>query len=152
AVGHDFAGDGYNADAPDPAARVPHPDDDPDDRCNGHGTHVAGIVGASGAVTGVAPGVTFGAYRVFGCTGSTSDDLLLAAMERALAAGMQVVNMSIGSPFQWPQSPVAAASDRLVNRGVVVVAAIGNSGAEGLYAAGAPGVGQKVIGVAALDN
>ena len=37
------------------------------------------------AMVGVAPEVTFGAYRVFGCDGSTNDDIMLAAMERALA-------------------------------------------------------------------
>ena len=60
--------------------------------------------------------------------------------------------MSIGSAFQWPQYPTAQAADRLVNKGVVVVASIGNSGANGLYSAGAPGLGQKVIGVASFDN
>ena len=35
---------------------------------------------------------------------------------------------------------------------MVVVASIGNSGADGLYAAGAPGVGDKVIGTASYDN
>jgi len=35
---------------------------------------------------------------------------------------------------------------------MVVVASIGNSGSYGLYAAGAPGVGEKVIGVASFDN
>jgi hypothetical protein len=71
---------------------------------------------------------------------------MLAAMERVLADGMQVLNMSIGSSYQWPQYPTAQASDRLVNKGIAVVASIGNSGAEGLYTAGAPGVGKKVIG------
>ena len=41
---------------------------------------------------------------------------------------------------------------RLVNKGVVVVASIGNSGASGPFAAGAPGVGKKVIGTASFDN
>lgn len=152
AMGYDFVGDAFNADPTSPSYNpVPAPDDDPDD-CNGHGTHVSGIVGANGAVTGVAPDVTFGAYRVFGCTGSTTADIMLAAMERALADDMDVLNMSIGSAFQWPQYPTAQASDRLVNKGMVVVASIGNSGANGLYSAGSPGLGKKVIGVASFDN
>jgi subtilisin family serine protease len=153
AYGYDLVGDAYNADPASPAYNpVPTPDADPDD-CGGHGTHVAGIVGANGAVKGVAPGVTFGAYRVFGCAGSTTDDVMISAMEMALADGMQVLNMSIGDAFNaWPQAPTARASDRLVNKGVSVVASIGNSGASGLYSAGAPGVGAKVIGVASFEN
>jgi subtilisin family serine protease len=152
-TGWDFVGDDYNADSTSPSFNpVPAPDPDPDD-CNGHGTHVAGIVGAKGAVTGVAPGVTFGAYRVFGCDGSVTDDIMLAAMERILRDDMDVLNMSIGDAFNnWAGSPTAAASDRLVKKGVVVVASIGNSGANGLYSAGAPGVGHDVIGVASFDN
>ena len=53
------------------------------------------------------PDVTFGAYRVFGCEGSTDGDIMIAAMERALADGMQVLNMSIGCVV-----PVAAVPDR----------------------------------------
>ena len=155
-TGWDFVGDAFNAD-PTSASYNPVavPDADPDD-CNGHGTHVSGIVGASAAspdgVMGVAPGVTFGAYRVFGCEGSTTADIMIAAMERAYQDKMQVLNMSIGSSFQWPQYPTAVAATRLVNKGVVVVASIGNSGTSGLYAAGAPGLGEKVIGVASFDN
>lgn len=145
AVGYDFVGDAYDG------STTPVPDPFPDD-CDGHGTHVAGIVGANGGVVGVAPGVTFGAYRVFGCAGSAEDDVIMAALERALQDGMKVVNMSLGSAFLWPQSPLGLASDRLVNKGVVVVASIGNSGANGLYSAGAPGLGKKVIGVASFDN
>ncbi len=152
-TGWDFVGDAFNAD-PGAAGYNPNPapDADPDD-CNGHGTHVAGIVGASGVVTGVAPGVTFGAYRVFGCAGSTTADIMVAAMERAYADGMDVLNMSIGSAFMtWPQYPTAAASDQMVDQGMVVVASIGNSGASGVYSASAPGVGNHVIGVASYDN
>jgi minor extracellular serine protease Vpr len=156
AVGWDFVGDAFNADPSSASYNpIPVPDDDPDD-CNGHGTHVAGIVGASafgpGGVTGVAPEVTFGAYRVFGCSGSTTADIMIAAMEMALKDNMHVLNMSIGSAFQWPQYPTSQASDRLVNKGMVVVASIGNSGANGLYSAGSPGLGHKVIGVASFDN
>ncbi|HZF78875.1 MAG TPA: S8 family serine peptidase, partial [Rubrivivax sp.] len=152
AHGYDFVGNAFNADPTSAAYNpVPTPDHNPDD-CGGHGTHVAGIVGANGAVKGVAPGVTFGAYRVFGCAGSTTADIMIAAMEMALADGMHVLNMSIGASYQWPQYPTAQASDRLVNKGMVVVASIGNSGATGLYSAGAPGVGKKVIGTASFDN
>ena len=152
-TGYDLVGDAYNADTASTAYNpVPAPDNLPDD-CNGHGTHVAGIVGANGGARGVAPDVTFGAYRVFGCAGSTTDDVMIAAMERALADNMDVLNMSIGDAFNnWPQSPTAQASDRLVNKGVVVVASIGNSGANGLYSGGVPGMGNKVIGVASYDN
>lgn len=156
--GYDLVGDAYNADPTSPHySPTPVPDPDPMD-CNGHGSHVAGIIGANGDpsvnyhVRGVAPEVTFFAYRVFGCEGSTTDDVMVAAMERVLADGAQVLNMSIGSAYQWPQYPTAQASDRLVNKGVSVVASIGNNGANGLYSAGAPGVGKKVIGVASFDN
>jgi subtilisin family serine protease len=151
-TGWDLVGDAYNADPSSLAYNpTPAPDAYPDD-CNGHGTHVSGIIGANGTVKGVAPGVTFGAYRVFGCAGSTTEDIMIAAMERVLADDMDVLNMSIGSAYQWPQYPTAQAANRLVNKGVVVVASIGNNGTNGLYSAGAPGLGQKVIGVASYDN
>ncbi len=153
ATGWDFVGDSYNADPSSPAFQpVPQPDADPDD-CNGHGTHVSGIVGANGEVTGVAPDVTFGAYRVFGCAGSTTDEVMIAAMERALDDDMDVLNMSIGDAFNtWHQSPTGQASTNLVKKGMVVVASIGNSGANGVYSGGVPGMGTKVIGVASFDN
>lgn len=151
-AGWDFVGDDYDANPGNPTYNpVPVPGPNPDD-CGGHGTHVAGIVAANGAIKGVAPEASLGAYRVFGCTGSSTADVIIAAMERALADGMDVVNQSLGAAFQWPQYPTAQASDRLVNKGVVMVASIGNNGTSGLYAAGAPGVGSKVIGVASFDN
>ncbi|MDO8143040.1 MULTISPECIES: S8 family serine peptidase [unclassified Isoptericola] len=151
AYGYDFVGDAYDAGSPDADARVPQPDGDPMD-CQGHGTHVAGIVGADGDVVGVAPEVTFGAYRVFGCEGSTEADIMISAMEMALEDDMDILNMSIGSAFTWPSYPTASASNAMVDAGMIVAASIGNSGRSGVYSAGAPGVGEKVIGVASVDN
>ena len=151
-AGYDFVGDAFNADPASPAYNpVPTPDNNPDD-CGGHGTHVAGIIGANGAIKGVAPEVSLGAYRVFGCAGSTTADIMIAAMERAHADGMHILNMSIGSTYQWPEYPTAKAATRLVNKGMVVVASAGNSGGTGLYSTGAPSVGDKVISVASFDN
>ena len=155
-AGYDLVGDAYNAGGTG-AALIPVPDANPDD-CGGHGTHVAGIVGANGGgLKGVAPQVSFGAYRVFGCAGSSSSDVIVEALERAYADGMQVINQSLGAARQWPQYPTAQASSRLVSKGVVMVASIGNNGPGGsspdaLFAAGAPGTGKNVIGVASYDN
>jgi minor extracellular serine protease Vpr len=177
AGGYDFVGDDYDASSANSTYQpTPHPDDDPapcdpnvaDQRATqpgagssaaAHGTHVAGIVGADGRndpdnlVTGVAPEATLYAYRVFGCNGSTDSDIMAAAMERSFEDHVQVLNMSIGSALaNFPNYPTAVAADNLADRGVVVVASIGNSGETGLYSAGAPGVGEKVIGVASVDN
>jgi minor extracellular serine protease Vpr len=173
--GFDLVGDNYN-DTPGPAFQpVPHPDGDPlpcdpnfADRQEvlgagtsdaGHGTHVAGIAAAdghgAGQVVGVAPGAKLLAYRVFGCNGSTDTDVMIHAMELALADHADVLNMSIGAAFSnWPESPEAVASDNLVDAGMVVVASIGNNGANRgqLWSASSPGVGRKVIGVASFDN
>lgn len=92
--GWDFVGDAYTS------LNTPVPDADPMD-CNGHGTHVAGIVGGNEMNIktspkpiipwiGVAPEVTFGAYRIFGCEGRTGTDIILAAMEMAFNDGMDV--------------------------------------------------------------
>lgn len=171
-AGWDFVGDNYNAAGSTAGELIPAPDAIPRDcaasgaspitptssASGGHGTHVAGIVGANGAgLLGAAPQVSLGAYRVFGCYGSSSADIIMAAMERALADGMHVVNMSLGAARQWPQYPTAQAAARLAKKGVVVVAAAGNNGPgssspDALYASGAPGVGDGVISVASFDN
>ena len=178
AGGYDFVGDDYDANSADSTYQpVPHPDSDPapcdpnvaDQRASqpgaggsaaAHGTHVAGIVGADGRsdpdnlVTGVAPGAALYAYRVFGCNGSTSSDIMAKAMERAADDDVDVLNMSIGAALNnFPNYPTAVAADNLVERyHITVVASIGNSGETGLFSAGAPGVADKVIGVASVDN
>lgn len=152
--GYDFVGDAYNADDPSSA---PVPDGVPDD-CGGHGTHVAGIIGANGdfatgGVRGVAPKVTFGAYRVFGCDGSSSTDVVLAAMEMSIKDHMNVVNMSLGDAYQsWPSYPTATAAITMQRAGVILVASAGNDGTDGSFTVGAPSVSDGAISVASFDN
>ena len=155
--GYDFVGDAYNADGTTDAQLTPMPDGNPDD-CNGHGTHVAGIIGANGdfakgGVRGVAPKVTFGAYRVFGCDGSSSTDVILAAMDRAIADHMDVVNMSLGDSYMsWPSYPTSVAAQTMQKAGVILVASAGNEGADGVFTTSSPSVSDGAISVASFEN
>jgi minor extracellular serine protease Vpr len=113
--------------------------DDARDRF-GHGTAVAmcaaGVTnkGPYGTITGVAPKAWIGGYKVFPTnSNNASSDVILKAMDDALADGMDVINLSLGSPFQFsPYDVEAVAVDRLTRFGVVVVAAAGNDGGSGL--------------------
>jgi len=113
---------------------------DPDDARdrNGHGTATsmcaAGVTntGPLATITGVAPKAWIGGYKIVpGNTGSASGDVILKAMDDALADGMDVINLSFGSSFQFPDGPdllPAEAVDRLTQYGVVMVVSAGNSG------------------------
>ncbi|WP_304502684.1 S8 family serine peptidase [Brachybacterium sp. ACRRE] len=148
-MGYDFVGDDYDSSV---AGSVPKPDEYPDD-CGGHGTHVAGIIGADGDVTGVAPKADIASYRIFGCEGTSSTDVILAAMDRAFADGVDVINMSLGASFMtWDDYPTAQASNEITAKGVVVVASGGNEGEAGTFSGGAPGVGSDVITVGSVEN
>lgn len=148
AYGYDFVGDAYNGE------NAPTPGNDPRDTCNGHGTHVAGIIGAKDdkfEFTGIAPEVTFGAYRIFGCDGSSSDDVIMSAMERAYQDGMDVINLSLGD-IGWPESPASLLADELSLKGMIVCAAAGNEGDRGMFEVGAPSLGRHALSIASVDN
>ncbi|MDO5286788.1 MAG: S8 family serine peptidase [Actinomycetia bacterium] len=153
--GTDFVGDAYTAVGSNPQQTTPKPDPVPDD-CRGHGTHVAGIIAAAGdpaqaGIRGVAPEAELGAYRVFGCAGSTTTDIILAAMDRAMADGMQVVNMSLNlSYMSWPSDPVAVAAQAMTEAGVPVVVSAGNNATA--FTLGSPGVAPGAITVGSVSN
>lgn len=150
--GYDFIGDAYTP-WPDENGEMvaPVPDEDPMD-CMGHGTHVAGTIGGEGDVRGVAPEASLGAYKVFTCDGDTTMAIILQAMERTTADGMDVVNMSLGWPMQGsPSHPLSQAADRMVDAGVVLVVAAGNEGEYGTQTLRAPSVADKAISVASFD-
>ncbi|KAF9371757.1 hypothetical protein CPC16_002859, partial [Podila verticillata] len=145
-VGWDFVGDAYNG------QNAPVPSSNPMD-CAGHGTHVAGIIAADDSVVqGAAPQVILGAYRVLGCSGSSNDDVILAALERAVQDKMDVINLSIGEPNGWPTNPVARAISALRNYGVMVAVSQGNENTQGLFSVNYIADSNSVLSVASFIN
>ena len=89
--------------------------------CNGHGTHVAGIIG--GADVGVARSVTLIPVRVLDCAGSGSVSQVIDGLDWVLSTngtGAAVVNMSLGGPAS---GMLDAAVQSVIDRGIAVVVA-----------------------------
>lgn len=97
-----------------------------DDRV-GHGTHVAGSVGARKnrwGVQGVAYECDLYIYKALGDNGAGRSDWIAAAIDEAVKDGVQVLNLSLGSSARDSQTPPAI--QRAVAAGVIVVCAAGN--------------------------
>lgn len=161
--GIDLVGTDFDSGSPDFSHRIPKPDMNPLDE-GGHGSHVAGTVAGLGdgvnTYNGMAPEAVLHAVKVFGADGSTSDAVVIAALEYSAdpnADGdasdeLDVVNMSLGSGYGNPHILYTEAIKNLVNGGTVVVASAGNSGHEN-YIVGAPGTSEAAFSVAAsIDN
>ncbi|KAG8726781.1 hypothetical protein FRC11_014503, partial [Ceratobasidium sp. 423] len=150
--GYDFVGDAYTGQADSP----PAPDNDPFDNCNGHGTHVAGIIGADPNnpynITGVAYQSKINAYRVFGCTGGTPDTIIIDALLRACRDGNDVITLSLGGVAGWTEGISGVIASRIADKGRIVTIAAGNDGQYGSWYASSPGTGQSVISVGSVDN
>ncbi len=93
--------------------------------CNGHGTHVAGIIG--GTTFGVAKGVSLIPVKVLNCNGNGSITDIVTALQWVvtdhLAGVPAVLNMSLGG---FASSAVDAAVSAVIADGVTVVVAAGN--------------------------
>lgn len=97
--------------------------------CNGHGTHVAGTIGSNSY--GVAKAVELVPVRVLDCRGSgtwsqviSGIDWIASSRDVILKGRPAVANMSLGG---GASSSVDAAVESLIQRGVSVVVAAGNS-------------------------
>ena len=119
---------------------------------NGHGTHVAGIIAAAtgngAGIAGVAPDARILPIRVLGANGSGYLSDAANGIVYAADHGADVVNLSISATTSIEAMTNAIAYAR--SRGVVVVAAAGNTRANGSpasYPAADPGV----LAVAATD-
>jgi minor extracellular serine protease Vpr len=155
------------------------PDDrTPRDRA-GHGTAVAMIAAGqehdspSGRISGAAPRAFLGNYKVFGSpfvNDIAYANVVIRALEDALADGMDIANLSLGGPADY--GPLdrncgtngnqvcdirADAVQNAVRAGLIVVASAGNDGFSGanapaLTTVGSPGTAPDAITVGAVTN
>jgi fibronectin-binding autotransporter adhesin len=124
----------------------------PDTDANGHGTWMAGIVGAAtDNDTGIA-GVAWGAVRILPITvldadGRGQDSAVIQGLVAAVDSGADVVLLAFSSPDY--SRALQSAIDYAWANDVVIVAALGNDGSTSpSYPAGDRGV----IGVASTDH
>jgi parallel beta-helix repeat protein len=105
----------------------------------GHGTFISGaaagkqVAAPLATISGMAPGAFIGSYKIFGTPGindTTTTAATVAAIDDAVADGMDVLNLSLGAldyvlPADDPETPVL---ENVINAGVVVAIAAGNDG------------------------
>lgn len=118
---------------------------------NGHGTAVTTLAAGSGdlGVWGVAPSARVLSISVLDTSGEISATKVVAGIYAAVAQGASVINMSFGQTSDNPL--IRAAVDYAAGRGVVIVAAAGDTASPSpLFPADLAG---EVIAVRALaDN
>ncbi|GAA1656491.1 subtilisin AprE [Nonomuraea maheshkhaliensis] len=121
---------------------------------NGHGSHVAGTVGALDNTigpVGVAPGARIHGVKVLNAAGSGTLSGIAAGLNWvvARASTIEVINLSLGCSG-CSSSAISTAITNAVNAGIVVVVAAGNSHANtsGFFPANHP----DVVTVSALTD
>ncbi len=179
--------DGAGSDPGNPAVDSRPDDFSPRDH-QGHGTAVATAAAgntSTGSVTinGMAPKAFVGNYRIGGSPGvndGASDDAIIAALNDAVADGMDIVfdflrrHAALSGPLDVgpgclnpqgvaaaagvPCDPLAFAFEAAAQKGMVIFAAAGNEGLDGILTApgfgtvGSPANAPSVIAVGATTN
>jgi subtilisin family serine protease len=140
--------------SPDPSCPAGSVIDD-----NGHGTHVAGLIGANGnngqGVAGVAFGVRILPVKSLDCTGAGLLSDVASGVTWATDHGARIINISLGSSSA--QQALRSAIQYAVAHNVLVVAAAGNCGMTSARCATAnepqyPGAFPETLAVAATDQ
>ena len=138
-----------------------------DPELSSHGTHVAGIAAGNAntlaegvRISGVAPRAYLGNYKALtiptdadvGLDGNSPE--LVAAIEAAVADGMDVINMSLGEPEIEPSRDIVVkALEAAARAGVVAVVSAGNDFDQfGRGSVGSPGATPSAITVGAVTT
>ncbi|HEX9160207.1 MAG TPA: S8 family serine peptidase [Thermoanaerobaculia bacterium] len=122
---------------------------------HGHGTHVAGIIGATDnnfGVVGVAPSAHIWSVKVLDATGAGTDESVIGGMDWVInkkheQGGNWIVNLSIGAAF--PSDGEREIFARAIDENILVVAAAGNRGERVIDY---PAAYSRVVAVSALDE
>jgi serine protease AprX len=140
----------------------------------GHGTHVAGIIAASGAESeasndfytfkGIAPAVNLVNLRVLDQNGTGTDSQVIAAIQSAIhlknTYNIRVINLSLGRPVyeSYTLDPLCQAVEQAWKAGIFVAVAAGNYGRDDLAGTNgygtitAPGNDPYVMTVGAMNT
>ena len=128
---------------------------------NGHGTFVSGVGSGSGflsggKLSGIAPNSNIVSIKALNENGEANAITILEAMQwvfdNSKRFNIKVVCMSFGSEPLGINDPIMKGAEVLWNKGIVMVAAAGNSGPE-FETIKSPGVSSKIITVGGLcDN
>jgi serine protease AprX len=136
----------------------PEPYDD-----NGHGTHVAGIIGGNGYSSkgkyiGIAPECNFIGVKVLDHRGDGNISDVLAGlqwiMDNRRKYNIRIVNISVGTASKDnldENSLLVQGVNAVWDHGIVVVVAAGNNG-PGPMSISTPGISRKVITVGSSDD
>ena len=127
---------------------------------NGHGTFVAGVGSGNGIASnkkyeGIAPNSKIVSIKALNENGEASAIKILDAMQWVFdnykKYNIKVVCMSFGSEPLGYNDPIMKGAEALWDKGIVVVAAAGNSGPE-FQTIKSPGISSKIITVGGLND
>ena len=120
------------------------------DEKSGHGTHVAGIIGAKNnafGVVGVAPNCILIPIKVLNNNGGGSYESIVSGIEKAIESKADIISMSLGSSSA-PPDKVHQVIKKAADAGIIILAAAGNDGGVTNF----PARYEEVIAVAAIDE
>lgn len=118
---------------------------------NGHGTHVAGTIGAvnnQSGIVGVAPRASLYAVKTFNKDGTAKLSNIIKAIDWSIENEMDIINMSFG--FTEPSPTFREAIKRAHKSKVLMIAASGNKGTRGLIEY--PAQYNETIGISSINE